>query len=198
MKTDDQPDESSNRAGQCANARTLVASYLDGELSEIQAAPLRVHLFACRDCREVAKDEKALKRWFQAALAEAGSPQAPAGFSARVARRAFAGERGSDEPAVVSGASGSNGSSTSPSSVGGPRRRDLMPLLLALSAAAAVLLLAAALALEARSLPSGTGLRADTYQPPWVREHLRAEALSLHQDRPAESESPAETAAQER
>ena len=186
MKKNDERDDSSNPALLCANARTLVASYLDGELSEVQAAPLRSHLFACRDCREVAKDEKSLKRWFQAALAEASPLGAPAGFSARVARRAFAGDRGSDEPAIR------------PRLLAGSRRSELMPLLLALSAAAAVLLLAAALALEARSRPSGTGLQADTYQPPWVRERLRAEAQSMHEDRPAEVELPAGVATEER
>lgn len=186
MKKDDERDDSSNPTRLCANARTLVPSYLDGELSEVQAAPLRSHLFACRDCREVAKDEKSLKRWFQAALAETSSLRAPAGFSARVARRAFAGDRGSDEPAVLSRPRA------------GASRSDLMPLLLALSAAAAVLLLAMALALEARSRPSGTGLRADTYQPPWVRERLRAEALTMHEDRPAEFEPPVRAATEER
>ena len=79
----------------CENARSLVPSYLDGELSEEQAAPLREHLYACRECREQTKQEKSLKAWFvdeEVAI--------PAGFAGEIARRAFAGEgaRASEEP----------------------------------------------------------------------------------------------------
>ena len=70
---------------QCTDASRLISSYLDGELSEAQAAPLRKHLLACQRCRAEAQGEKNLKRWFVTA-----DPVAvPEGFAARVARRAF-------------------------------------------------------------------------------------------------------------
>ena len=48
----------------CENSHSLVPSYLDGQLPEAQAAPLRAHLIECPSCREVAKEGKSLKRWF--------------------------------------------------------------------------------------------------------------------------------------
>ena len=50
----------------CKQQQTLIPSYLDGELSEAQAAPLRRHLLACQDCRNAAQGERSLKAWFQA------------------------------------------------------------------------------------------------------------------------------------
>ena len=152
-------DDEAQRSMPCVNARTLVQSYLDGELSEEQASPLRTHLFACRACREVAKDEKSLKSWFRVALAEAGAPHAPAGFAATVARRAFAFDAGLDEPTHVLKPAARYG------------RGELLSFLLAASAAAAAVLLACALALERDSRPSGSGLAADSTQPPWIREN---------------------------
>ena len=83
----------------CDDARALVPSYLDGELSEAQASPLRAHLLDCPACRGVAKEGKALRRWFEF---EPAPVSVPAGFAARVARRAFAGDPGLlvPEPAV--------------------------------------------------------------------------------------------------
>ncbi len=69
----------------CKNTRTLIPSYLDGEVSEAQAAPLRGHLLSCPACRELAKSETALQRWFAAPAAHQATP----GFSARVAQAAF-------------------------------------------------------------------------------------------------------------
>lgn len=77
----------------CDDARPLIPSYLDGELSEAQAAPLRKHLLDCQPCRASAQGEKNLKRWFVPTEEVA----VPAGFAARVARRAFAGDPGSAE-----------------------------------------------------------------------------------------------------
>ncbi len=135
----------------CDNARSLVPSYLDGELSEAQAAPLRGHLFDCPACREVAKEGRALERWFEAAALE---PVAiPAGFSARVARRAFAGDPGlltpvDDPPAVRP-------------------RRSLLPFLLTACAVAAAVLLVLALAIQRESLPKSSGLDAQS-RPHWL------------------------------
>src|SRR5258705_12108957 len=84
---------------ECNQAQPLIPSYLDGELSEPQAAPLRRHLLDCQPCRAGAQSEKNVKRWFSATAAIA----VPKGFAARVARRAFAGDTGEPrlEPAVA-------------------------------------------------------------------------------------------------
>ncbi|MFT5286914.1 MAG: anti-sigma factor RsiW [Planctomycetota bacterium] len=81
---------------QCENSNLLIPGYLDGELSEEQATPLRRHLLECMACRDIAQDDQAMKRWF---VAE--EPLiAPPGFAARIARRAFAGDTGLLMPAV--------------------------------------------------------------------------------------------------
>jgi len=75
---------------ECQNARSMIPSYCDGELSEAQAGPLRQHLLDCQPCRGSAQDLKNLKRWFAAPAIVA----VPDGFAARVARRAFQGDTG--------------------------------------------------------------------------------------------------------
>ena len=55
----------------CNEALPLVWSYLDGELSEAQAAPLRKHLLECNGCRNSAQHGKTLKRWFVRSEADA-------------------------------------------------------------------------------------------------------------------------------
>jgi anti-sigma factor RsiW len=143
----------------CEAARALVPSYLDGELSEAQASPLRAHLLDCPACRETAKEGKALSRWF---VAESEVVTVPAGFAARVARRAFAGDPGLlvPEPPPLA------------------PRRALLPFLLAATAVAAAALLALALALKRESLPRASGLDA-LEVPPWVE----AEAQGATVDR---------------
>jgi len=145
----------------CENASTLVMSYLDGELSEEQAAPLRGHLFDCPACREVAKDGKNLARWFAPGAALAAEIRAPAGFAARVARRAFAGDPGLPEDGVLVPAPRAGGT-------------PILPFLLKLCSAAAVLLFVLSIAIRGRTLPGGDGLEAQ-YQPPWEKEGLRGE-----------------------
>ena len=135
----------------CEAARPLVPSYLDGELTEVQASPLRTHLLDCPACREVAKEGKSLRRWFEF---EPGSVPVPAGFSARVARRAFAGDPGllvPEPPAVRP-------------------RRPLLPFLLVASAVAAAILFVLAVAIQRESLPHTNGLDANT-RPRWLDEH---------------------------
>jgi len=132
----------------CQNARSLVPSYLDGELTEERAAPLREHLLACVGCRETAKGGRNLKSWFQDAEAEI-----PSGFAARVARRAFAGDRGLDgveAPAEE-------------------RAGTLLPFLLRASTVAAAILFVLAISIQRRSLPEGDGLEA-AHPPPWERQ----------------------------
>lgn len=70
----------------CNDARPLVPSYLDGEISEAQAGPLRKHLLACQACRASAQAGKHLKRWF----APTQLVPVPRDFAARVTRMAFA------------------------------------------------------------------------------------------------------------
>jgi anti-sigma factor RsiW len=74
----------------CKHAIALIPGYIDAELSEAQAAPLRQHLMDCAECRSRVQAEKALSSWFvpEPALV------VPPGFAARVTRRAFAGDLG--------------------------------------------------------------------------------------------------------
>lgn len=140
----------------CDAARSLVPPYLDGELSEAQASPLRAHLLDCPACRETAKEGKALERWF---VAEPLAVGAPAGFAVRVARRAFAGDPGLlvPEPPLVQ------------------PRRSLLPFLLVASAVAAAILLVLAIALQRESLPRANSLEASE-TPPWLDSEAGSEA----------------------
>lgn len=137
----------------CTDARPLVMSYLDGELSEAQAAPLRKHLLECQPCRASAQDQKNVKRWFQAA-----DPVAiPKDFAARVARRAFQGDRGE-------------------STVAPEARRELTParsndartlrFVYALTAIAAGLVFCVAVAVRGLELPGGADMQAGEPCPP--------------------------------
>ena len=133
---------------QCDNARSLIPSYQDGELSEEQAAPLRAHLMECGACREVAKAETALKRWFVASPA----PAVPDGFAAHVARRAFAGDPGMEAlPEKV----------LTPAR---PQQREtpILPFVLRSTAAAAMLLIFLSMALHWRQLPASGDLEAQS------------------------------------
>ncbi len=136
----------------CDDARLLVPSYLDGELSEAQASPLRTHLMDCPACREEAKQGKTLKRWFEP---ESAPVSVPAGFAARVARRAFAGDPGllvPEPPAVRA-------------------RRPLLPFLLLATAVAAALLFVLALAIQRENLPRSNRLEArEGGRPPWLAQ----------------------------
>lgn len=140
----------------CDDARVLVPSYLDGELSEAQASPLRAHLLDCPSCREVAKEGKALQRWFEF---EPAPVSIPAGFAARVARRAFAGDPGLlvPEPPAVR------------------QRRPILPFILLATAAAAAILFVLAVAIQKESLPRSNRLEAQQ-RPPWLNAPAEAPA----------------------
>ena len=138
----------------CEHARTLLPGYLDGELSEAHAGPLRAHLMDCVSCRESVKEGKALQRWFTEA--ELPSVSLPDGFAARVARRAAAGDPGLSTYEIAPPARGA-----------GATARPLLPFLLTASAVAAAILFLFALAIQNTTLPSGTDARADDV-PPWV------------------------------
>ncbi len=127
----------------CSEARPLVPGYLDGELSEAQAAPLRKHLLDCLDCRSITQAGKTLASWF----IDEGPVEIPAGFAARVARRAFAGDTGERWAA--------------PLEVNGDR--GLRGFVLQLTAVAAALVIALSIGFRTMSLPPTDDLRADDF-----------------------------------
>jgi hypothetical protein len=135
----------------CNDARRLIPGYLDGQLQEAQAAPLRKHLLDCQPCRASAQSEKNLSRWF----VQPKSVAVPRDFAARVARRAFAGDRGErfSEP-VLAGAGGGAVLSMR------DEQRNLR-FVLTMTAAAAALLLMVSLGIRSLSLPSGTSMLAE-------------------------------------
>lgn len=157
---------------ECNDARPLIPSYLDGELTQAQAGPLRKHLLDCQPCRASAQDVKSLKRWF----VEDEPMQIPRDFAARVARRAFAGDRGAavslrdrdqrwSEPAL--------GSST-PALRSSSDDRNLRFVLMVTSIAA-VLLIFLSMAIRSLSLPSSDKLLAD--DPKYVTREMAIEEL---------------------
>lgn len=124
----------------CKDSRSLIPGYLDGELSEAQAAPLRQHLMDCPACRRATSGQKALGRWFR--TEPASDVPVPPDFAARVTRLAFAGAAPSTEsPAREAPA------------VEEDRRLQPMVLWLTTVAAAALLLVSALIA----RLPRGDG-----------------------------------------
>jgi len=143
----------------CPDARVLVPAYLDGELSEARSSPLRKHLLDCHSCRTGAQDGKNLKRWFSAARehAEAAPLAAPSGFAARVARRAFAGDRGQltpmAAPLVDDGAT----------SIAKRKEGKLLSFVLAATAIAAAVALFLALAGGLRGREVGSSMSADDH-----------------------------------
>ncbi len=143
----------------CNESEALVPSYLDGELSEAQAGPLRKHLLACPACRSVAQEERALAGWF-----ERPAPMTvPAGFAARVARRAFAGDTGS-APGWRAPGSEAGAAATS--------EGRLFSLVLHWTAAAAVVLVLLSIALRAdEGTPRGE-VQADNASLEWALEGL--------------------------
>ena len=136
---------------ECQQALPLIPGYLDGELSEASAAPLRRHLLDCQSCRAGAQGEKNLKRWFAAKAPVA----VPRGFASRVARRAFAGDTG--EGALVFAPSGAL---SGPGAIRSADEDRSLRFVLQVTAAAALVLLALSVALRSLSLPAGTSLRA--------------------------------------
>lgn len=161
----------------CDDAARLVPAYLDGELSEAQAGPLRKHLLDCVGCRGAAQDLRGQKRWFQTPrVLEAARDDVPPGFAARVARRAFAGDTGAGV-LVPERAD--------------PPARELLPFVRELTALAAAVLLMLVIGLGLDERPSGQALHADDVQPlSEVTERL--ESLNDAADRaPAPDREPA-------
>ena len=132
----------------CKQVAALVPGYLDGELSEEQAAPLRQHLLACPECRSAAQDLTNLRRWFQ----DPEPVAVPQGFAARVARAAFDGvEPGQPLPELPPAASTDQTAA----------KADVMPFLLAMTSIAATALFAFALSLGVAQQPTGEQLVAE-------------------------------------
>lgn len=128
----------------CRSFEPLIPSYLDGELSEAQAGPLRRHLLECPPCRRTVAGEKALKRWFVREPACA----VPAGFAERVARRAFAGDPGLEAAALAQ-----------------PEEGRLLRFVLGLTSVAAATLLIVAGSMRSVSVPTGGRLGAEDDVP---------------------------------
>jgi hypothetical protein len=149
----------------CADALELIPAYLDEELSEPRAAPLRRHLIECHACREQAQAERALQRWFVPEEPVA----VPAGFAARVTQLAFSGARSADPrllerqlPAARSSAG------PAPAADAAPESQRLRSFVLAAVAIAAAVLLTFAVALHLRNRPSSEDLQADELPALWV------------------------------
>jgi len=161
---------------ECTNARGLIPSYLDGELSEAQAGPLRKHLLGCQACRGEAQGEKNLKRWFSAEPPVA----VPRDFAARVARRAFAGDTGEASTRSVAAAL----AAVAPPQEGEGR---LLVFVLRATAVAAGLLFALSIAIGNLDLPSGARLMADTAPETSLERALEElEKLNAAEARPSE------------
>jgi len=144
----------------CRHALPLVPLFVDGELSEAQASPLRHHLMECPSCRSVASEEKALKRWFTPAAEEAGDVVVPLGFASRLARRAFAGDSGSDAHEELIPAA-----PPAPTPAAAFRGEDrILQFVLQITAVAAIFLITLSIAIRSVNVPSSTGLRADDRQ----------------------------------
>lgn len=85
------------QASHCDDFRPLIPRYLDGELADEAASPLRKHLLSCQECRAQVQDGESLSHWF----VEPPAVPVPAGFAQRVARRAMAGDTGEREDVLV-------------------------------------------------------------------------------------------------
>lgn len=161
---------------ECRDVLPLVPLYLDGELVEAQAAPLRKHLLACPACREHAQSEKALKRWFVPVPEVA----VPTGFAERVALRAFHGE-----PAAA-GAAPLNAQADL-----GLRRFVLWAV-----AAAALVLLTGSIALQLSERPRSDRLQASELPELW--KQLEAPERGARPAEPAHAPAPKTGAARPR
>ena len=135
----------------CNDAHTLIGPYLDGELSETQAAPLRRHLLACVGCRTGVQEHKDLQRWF----VEPAVNAVPRGFAARVAQAAFApatsvahAPQAVRAPAVLVPAAAPE------------QDNRLLRYVLTLTSVAAAATILVVLAARDNRLPDGDGLRA--------------------------------------
>ena len=144
---------STNNPTKCAQLTDLVPGYLDGELSEEQATPLRRHLLSCPSCRRGATDLTNLKRWAKAAV-PTGEFAIPAGFAARVAQAAFHGgpARGELTPQAPGAPAAQAAALKTDSSV--------LTFVLSLTSIAAALLLSLSFFIGVQDQPRGSNLSA--------------------------------------
>lgn len=153
----------------CKECLPLITGYLDGELSELQAAPLRQHLMDCRTCRKSLASEKSLKRWFD--FEDSLEVEVPEGFAERVARRAFAGDPG-EQPV---------GGGRLVALTGGgvlTAENQLQQFVLRATAAAAVILLVLSAWMRNAHLPDGSNMSASN--PDQSVEELLQQADELN------------------
>jgi len=191
----------------CNDARPLVPSYLDGELSEAQAGPLRKHLLACQACRASAQRAKNLTRWFAATEPIA----VPRDFAARVARMAFAGAEVPEYAPVFEPEAVRAPIAPVLTSVRSAIERDepqegrLLTFVLRLTVAAAVLALLTSVAIQSLRRPSSSDLRADDRRTMTLDQALdkldrieRAEGTAPIERKPVDSTVGAPSAARPR
>lgn len=134
----------------CQTYSALVPGYADGELSEEQAAPLRQHLLSCNTCRNEVQELGRVSRWFP----DQGAPAVPAGFAARVAAAAFAGE----QPGLRRAAPRPSAAAPAEQPSEEPR---VLAFVLTLTSVAAGVLLTMALLLAQKGEPQGQSLSAE-------------------------------------
>ena len=157
----------------CQSAQPLIPGYLDGELSDHQAAPLRQHLLDCPGCRASVQETKNLRAWF----VDDAEVEVPQGFAARVTRRAFAGDTGITElqpaqPEPLAPVASATGET------------PVLKFVLHLTAAAAIVLFAVSLAMQRQGRPGGSELQAQ----PTLHEAL--ERLDNLNEEPDSGEEP--------
>ncbi len=153
-------------AMECKQAQALMTRYLDEELAEEQAGPLRAHLLACPGCRALVQEGRSLAAWF---LSPEQVP-VPEGFAARVTHRAAMGSRGAPvalPPAPSIGAVAAARSQAHD-------QESLQGFLLSAIALAALVLLALSIAMRRLDLPGGEGLEAKDTSREQAVEALQA------------------------
>lgn len=171
----------------CNQAQPLVPSYLDGELSEAQAGPLRKHLLDCQPCRASAQGEKNLKRWFVTEEHVA----VPRDFASRVARRAFAGDRGERHFEHSPAWRGAGAGHDEDGAVAAARGEDrTLRFILQMTSLAAAALILVSLAIGSLKLPSGNKMQADSTRE-WKLEHAidELDRLNASETRPNDASS---------
>jgi len=172
----------------CAEVTGLLARWSDGELDDVRADAVRLHLLDCRECRALYGEKRTLARWIVP-----HDVRVPVGFGARVARLASehaarTGGRPLDVSGLVAGervarglgasedrAAGTAGVELVPAPrgpraasasgvsrlAGGDREGSALRFVLACTAAAAAVLLVLSLALADRGSPTGEEMSAE-------------------------------------
>ena len=155
----------------CTQVRPLIPTYVDGELSEIQAGRLRKHLMDCAACRALAAEDKSFKHWFVPAEA----PEVPADFAARVARRAFAGDTGERTVELT------------PAAPPAERETPILQFALKMTAMAAAVLMVVSIGIGMLNQPAA-GVGIDAEQGESLEEHQVLERLDQLNEQASEEE----------